>query len=164
MCSRRESRGKSQQWVGIIVILATMLFASAIPGHTRSGGGHGGGGRGFHSGHGWGGRGFHGGHGWGGRGFHGGRGWGGVGVSIGVGPYWGLYGYPYAYPYGYPYGYPYAYPYTYPPQIYVQPSPQLSIQPPSSQPSWYYCDNPEGYYPYVQQCPGGWRTVAPSPQ
>ena len=160
MCSRHESRGKARQWVGVIIILATMLFASAIPGHTRSGGGHGGGGHGFHGGHGRGGRGFHGGHGWGGRGFHGGRGWGGVGVSIGVGPYWGLYGYPY----GYPYAYPYAYPYTYPSQIYVQPSPQLSIQPPSSQPSWYYCDNPEGYYPYVQQCPGGWRTVAPSPQ
>ena len=94
----------------------------------------------------------HGGHGW--RG-HGGHGWGGVGVSIGVGPYW--------WPYG-PYAYPYVYPYTYTPPVYVQPSQQLSIQPPSSPPVWYYCDDSQGYYPYVQQCPGGWRTVAPSPQ
>src|SRR2546428_12259210 len=28
---------------------------------------------------------------------------------------------------------------------------------------WYYCANPQGYYPYVQQCPGGWRPVAPTP-
>jgi len=150
MCYRHEARGTLQQWVVVIVILATMLFASAIPGHARGGGGHGGGGHGFHGGHGWRGHGFHGGHGW--RGY----GWRGVGVTVGVGPYWGLY--------GWPYGYPYAYPYTYPSQIYVQPSQPLSVEPPSSPPVWYYCDNPQGYYPYVQQCPGGWRTVAPSPQ
>ena len=143
MCYRHEARGTLQQWVRVIVILATMLFTSAIPGHAWGGGGHGGGGHGFHGGHGW-------------RG----HGWRGAGVTVGVGPYWGLYGWPY----GYPYAYPYAYPYTYPSQIYVQPSQQLSIEPPSSPPVWYYCDNPQGYYPYVQQCPGGWRTVAPSPQ
>jgi len=145
MCHRHKGRGKPQQWLGVIVVMALMLFASAIPGHTWGGGGHGGRGHGFH-----------GGHGFGRHGFHGGHGFGRVGVTIGIGPYWGLYGYPYAYPY--------AYPYTYPPQVYVQPSQQLSIQPPSSPPAWYYCDNPQGYYPYVQQCPGGWRTVAPSPQ
>jgi hypothetical protein len=154
MCYRHEARGTLQRWVGVIVILATMLFASAIPGHARGGGWHGGGGRGFHGGHGWRGHGFHAGHGW--RGY----GWRGAGVTVGVGPYWGLYGWPY----GWPYGYPYAYPYTYPSQIYVQPSQPLSVEPPSSPPVWYYCDNPQGYYPYVQQCPGGWRTVAPSPQ
>ena len=26
---------------------------------------------------------------------------------------------------------------------------------------WYYCQNPEGYYPYVKQCPGGWLQVVP---
>jgi hypothetical protein len=157
MCHRHESRSKPQQWVRVIVILAIMLFASAIPGHTWRGGGHGGGGHGFHGGHGG-----HGGHGFrGGHGFHrGGHGWGGVGVAIGVGPYWGSYWGPY----GYPYAYPYVYPYTYPTQVYVQPSQQLSIQAPSSPPVWYYCDDPQGYYPYVQQCPGGWRTVTPSPQ
>jgi hypothetical protein len=139
MNHRRAGRGQLQQWVGGIVLLATVLFASAIPGHTRSGG------HSFRGGHG-----FHGGH----R-FHGGHGWGGVGVSIGVGPYW--------WPYSYPYAYPYVYPYTYSPPIYVQPSQPLSIQPPSSPPVWYYCANPEGYYPSVQQCPGGWRRVASSP-
>jgi len=28
---------------------------------------------------------------------------------------------------------------------------------------WYYCSNPDGYYPYVKQCPGGWQRVAPQP-
>jgi hypothetical protein len=163
MYHRHERRGKFQQWLGIIVLLAAVLFASAIPGHTRSGGGHGGG-RGFHGGH-RGGRGFHGGHGfhsghgWRGHGFYGKHWRGGVGVTIGVGPY----GWPYGWPYSYPYAYPYVYPYTYSPPIYVQPSQPLSIQPPASPPVWYYCENPQGYYPYVEQCPGGWRTVAPSP-
>lgn len=29
---------------------------------------------------------------------------------------------------------------------------------------WYYCDRPEGYYPYIRECPGGWERVAPTPQ
>ncbi|HXM00217.1 MAG TPA: hypothetical protein VN932_09820 [Rhizomicrobium sp.] len=29
--------------------------------------------------------------------------------------------------------------------------------------SWYYCENPQGYYPYVQSCNGPWRAVAPTP-
>ena len=53
-------------------------------------------------------------------------------------------------------------PEAYPPVV-SQPSQQLSIQPPASPPSWYYCDKPQGYYPYVQACPGGWRAVAPTP-
>jgi hypothetical protein len=28
---------------------------------------------------------------------------------------------------------------------------------------WYYCRNPEGYYPYVRKCPGGWLKVPPQP-
>jgi hypothetical protein len=71
-------------------------------------------------------------------------------------PYWG------AYPYAYSYAYPYAYSYAYPPVV-VQPSPQVSVQPSPPQ-YWYYCDNPQGYYPYVGQCPGGWRPVSPTPQ
>ena len=50
-----------------------------------------------------------------------------------------------------------------PPPVYVQPPPQVYIQSPPPQPSWYYCDNPPGYYPYVPQCPGGWRQVTPAP-
>lgn len=28
---------------------------------------------------------------------------------------------------------------------------------------WYYCENPEGYYPYVNECLNGWRAVMPTP-
>ena len=28
---------------------------------------------------------------------------------------------------------------------------------------WYYCRNPEGYYPYVKQCTAGWIPVPPEP-
>jgi hypothetical protein len=40
-----------------------------------------------------------------------------------------------------------------------------SYPPPSSAPSqyWAYCQDPEGYYPYVQECPGGWIPVVPTP-
>ena len=150
MDHRHVGRGTLPPWVGGIVLLALVLCASALPGHAWRGGGHRGGGHGFHGGH----R-FYGGHG-----FYGRRGWGGVGVSIGVGPYWGSYWGPYGYPYGYLYGYPS----TYAPQVTVQPAPPVAIQAPATPPLWYACDNPAGYYPYIQQCPGGWRTVAPSPQ
>jgi hypothetical protein len=129
--------GAQQKWMGMVVILATLLLGSAGPGYAWRGGWHGGG--------------------W----------WGGPRVRIGIGigpfwgPYWGPYWGSYAYPYGYPYGYPpvVAVPST---QVYVQPSAPAPAQPAPSA-SWYYCDNPRGYYPYVQQCPGGWRAVAPTP-
>jgi len=37
--------------------------------------------------------------------------------------------------------------------------------PPSSAPSqyWAYCQDPEGYYPYVPDCPGGLIPVVPTP-
>jgi hypothetical protein len=28
---------------------------------------------------------------------------------------------------------------------------------------WYYCTNPDGYYPYIKQCGSGWQKVAPTP-
>jgi hypothetical protein len=158
--------GTPQKWMGMIVIVATLLLGSAIPGHTDRGG-HGGGGHGggWHGGHrgGWHGGGWHGGHrgGW-----HGGGWWGGprVGIGIGIGPYWGPYwgGYWRPYAYAYPYGYPpvVTVPST---QLYVQPSAPAAAQPPPPV-YWYYCDDARGYYPYVQQCPGGWRAVAPTPQ
>lgn len=43
-----------------------------------------------------------------------------------------------------------------PPAPVVAPPPQEGAPPPAS---WYYCDNPQGYYPYVQQCMSGWRQV-----
>ena len=48
-----------------------------------------------------------------------------------------------------------------PPQAPV-PAPAVQATPPT--PSWYYCHNPQGYYPYVQQCPSGWQPVAITPQ
>jgi hypothetical protein len=83
----------------------------------------------------------------------------GPGIVVPFGPFWTPYWAPYAYPYAYPYGYPYAYP-----PVVVQPPSQVYVQPPPAQPAWYYCDNPQGYYPYVQQCPGGWKQVPARPQ
>ncbi len=28
---------------------------------------------------------------------------------------------------------------------------------------WYHCDSPEGFYPYVRECPTGWQRVPPTP-
>lgn len=28
---------------------------------------------------------------------------------------------------------------------------------------WHYCKDPEGYYPHIKDCPGGWLRVAPQP-
>ena len=80
--------------------------------------------------------------------------------------YWGVPLYPRPY---YPY-YPYYYPY-YPPQIVTVPtSPPVYIErgePQSTQQLpggyWYYCSDPEGYYPYIKECPSGWRQVEPVP-
>jgi hypothetical protein len=43
----------------------------------------------------------------------------------------------------------------YPPPVYIE-------QPPA-QPYWYFCPEANAYYPYVQQCPGGWQQVLPQP-
>lgn len=59
------------------------------------------------------------------------------------------------------------YPHYYQPPVVVrQPPQQLYIQPPpqpTEQSYWYYCQEAQGYYPYVRQCPGGWMKVVPSP-
>jgi hypothetical protein len=81
----------------------------------------------------------------------------GVGVVIGGPGYW-RYPDPYYYP-------PYAYPY--PPVVVTPAQPPVYIEQQQAQPQapsdWFYCRNPEGYYPYVKQCPGGWQRVAPQP-
>ncbi len=93
---------------------------------------------------------------------HGGR------SHIGVGLYFGA-PYPYHY-YPYPYyAYPY-YPYPYYPPVTVAPSqPPVYIERGDQAPAatddyyWYHCDKPEGYYPYIKDCPGGWQKVTPTP-
>lgn len=59
--------------------------------------------------------------------------------------------------------YPFPYPYYYapPPPVYVVPVPVAPAPEPNY---WYYCPNPQGYYPYVQTCPGGWMKVVPEPR
>jgi hypothetical protein len=77
---------------------------------------------------------------------------------VGVGVYFGA---PLFSPWYYP-----AAPY-YGPAYYSAPAiitqPPVYIEQSSSAPSnvWYYCRNPDGYYPYVKQCPSGWVTVMP---
>ena len=89
------------------------------------------------------------------------------------------YPYPYTYPYGYPYGYPYAYPYGYPyppggapapaqPPEYMERAPQPDEPAAAAQAApqpgyWYWCTDPQGYYPTVRECPQGWLQVAPQP-
>ena len=46
------------------------------------------------------------------------------------------------------------------------PPPQSAAPGQSAPPSagtWHYCDAAKGYYPYVAQCPGGWRAVPATP-
>lgn len=108
----------------------------------------------------------HGRGGW--SGGHGGWGGGYRGHSS-FGFYFGGPGY---YPYGYGYGYGYGYPYYYPPAVltvptsppvYIQQAPPAATSPQDTSAYWHYCTNPEGYYPYVKECPGGWQLVEPTP-
>ena len=142
---------KKHTTISAILLVACGLYSGMNWAHG-GGGGHGGGG---HMGGG-------GGHFGYGGGFHGGY-YGGYrgGLYFGLGfPY---YGYGYGYPY---YGYPYAYPYYSPavvaaPQTYIQQPAPVTQQNPAGY--WYYCNNPEGYYPYVKACPNGWQQVSPTP-
>jgi hypothetical protein len=126
-----------RKWVGILVIVVGLLLLGADVGHTDRGG-HGYRG---HRGHGHRGHRFHHGH----RGPR-------VRIGIGVGTFWGPH-------WGWGPDWPY---YAYPPVV-VAPSPVV-VQPLPPQPQyWYYCDDAKSYYPYVAQCPGGWRAVTPTP-
>lgn len=146
----------------VIVLIGSI---AGNPAWARGGGGHGGGFGGGHGG------GFGGGHeGGGGGGHYGGGNWGGGhygGGHYGGHSSFGFYFNAPLYPYSY---YPYQYPYYYPPAVVAVPAtPPVYIQqtPPAAQqyPSgyWYYCDNPEGYYPYIKVCSNGWQQVEPIP-
>lgn len=54
---------------------------------------------------------------------------------------------------------------TQPAPVYIEqaPGPAPATAPTSASNSWYYCNNPDGYYPYVKECPSGWQKVAPQP-
>lgn len=55
--------------------------------------------------------------------------------------------------------------YSTPVRVYSPPPPPLPVSiyaNPANQ-WWYYCTQPAGYYPYVQQCPAGWIQVSPRP-
>jgi len=102
----------------------------------------------------------------------------GVYVGPGFGPGWGPGWGPY-YPRPYYYD-PFYYPYPLPPAVIVRPAPQpeMYVEQPQAQVApapaqapaapatdnyWYHCAQPEGYYPYVKECPQGWQKVAPQP-
>jgi hypothetical protein len=121
--------------VCLVLVVSVLLFAITIPGYARDGGHFRSSGHFRGSGH-----------------FHGGGiwfvpGWGGWG------PWW--WGPQYYYPY-----YPY---YSEPPVViqqqppaYAEPSPQ-----PEEQYYWYFCQDPEGYYPYIKKCHKRWLKVIP---
>ncbi len=89
-----------------------------------------------------------------------------VGVYFGV-PF-NLFYYPpvYVTPYGYCAGY-FCPPVVVAPPVVVQPVPvpaPAQAQPAQpSQGTWYYCKGADKYYPYVQECPGGWEHVPATP-
>ena len=166
-----------------IMVIGVLLAGSALSAEAGAGpaGGVRGGGGGVHgAGPGWtGGGGSRGGTPGGGGGHGHGPGWGGayrVGgpypyryggprVYIGGGVGWwgspGWWGYP-----GWWGGAPYPY-YSGGQSVVIEQAPTEYIQqdpaPPSATQYWYYCQNAGAYYPYVQDCPGGWMQVVPSP-
>jgi hypothetical protein len=87
-----------------------------------------------------------------------------IGFSIGGPLYWPAYGpswhggWP-AYGPGW-YGDPY-YRYGAPVMVQVEPPVYVERGDPTVKPKWYYCSNPQGYYPYVTQCSTDWRPVVP---
>jgi hypothetical protein len=79
-----------------------------------------------------------------------------MGYTVGWGPFYSP-----AWP-------PYTPVYPYPSYPSYQSYPMYSAPPPvpmftAPEPVWYYCDG-LGYYPYINQCPGGWRQVPARPQ
>ena len=148
--------------IAVLIFAAIFCLAlfSSIASARQGGGGHPGGrppSGGHHSG----------GHYYG-HGSHHHGGWYG-GWGVGYYPYaywWGprIYAYPsWWWPYPYTYSYPYTYPYpSYQPPARVIEQPPAYSEPEQRQPHyWYYCQNPQGYYPYIKSCPGGWMRVVP---
>ena len=72
---------------------------------------------------------------------------------------------------GFHFGFPLYAPYWYyppPPPVYYYPIPPASpsVYVERGEPAehwWYYCEQTRAYYPYVKECPGGWKRVPPAP-
>jgi hypothetical protein len=113
--------------------LAALLFLAACAGTAAARGGHG-----------------YGGHGYGGHSHA------NIGFYFNDPFYWGVD--PFFYPYR-------PYYYNPPPVIIEQRDPPVYIQrqpaAPATSSAWYYCQNPAGYYPYVQSCSQPWVSVDP---
>ena len=126
----------------VVLALVVILAVPATSAHARGGGGHGG-----QGGHG--GNGGHGGHKGGGHKGHGHhhRSFVVVGGGVFYGPDW-------------PYWYP-----PYDPAYYaaITSDEPVSYIQQDTPPFWYYCEGAQAYYPYVQECAGGWLTVTPTP-
>ena len=160
-------------FAAVLALVLALPFVDVANAAERGGGGFHGGRAGFSGG-------FRG-------GFRGGFGGPRAGVFFGAPYYDPFWPYAYAYPYGYPYsGYygppPADYDYPppgaggppggdYPPSAAGGPAPYTdnNYPPPEAsgaapQQNWYYCDNPQGYYPYVRSCTDGWQEVLTQPQ
>jgi hypothetical protein len=49
-----------------------------------------------------------------------------------------------------------------PPPVIIQQPPPVYVQPEQQEENyWYYCPDPQGYYPYIQNCASGWMKVVP---
>ncbi len=87
-----------------------------------------------------------------------------VGVYVGPGPYW--WGPRYVYP-GWAYPPPYPSAYYVPPPVVVSPPPQVVYVERPAEPAapaagfWYWCSEPQGWYPQVTECAPGWQPVPP---
>ncbi len=143
-------RPQRTAFVLLALFAAALACESAFARGGRGGGGHFGGAMSFH-----------------GSGFHGGfqgrpvyhRGGGArVGVFVGAPLFWPWYD---PWP---------RYYYPYPSAAYVPPAPPVYIEQATEEPApdegsayWHYCASPKGYYPYVQECPGGWQQVPAQP-
>jgi hypothetical protein len=55
----------------------------------------------------------------------------------------------------------YPYPTYVGPPLIVEEAPPAPLPPPPHY--WYQCADPAGFYPYVTNCPGGWRAVPATP-
>jgi hypothetical protein len=89
-------------------------------------------------------------------------------LGLGLGYGLGYYGYDMSHYYPYPYPYPPVVAVPSSPPAYVQQEAVLPVPQPQTAPQlqanyWHYCRSPDGYYPYVRECAGGWERVSPQP-